>query len=101
MFFTKTPFVQAWSIFFVASENKVLASSMFPAYIACSNFLTAVLYADLIILFLKVFFSITLTLFFADFIFGMFAPPLSHYYTITLTILTYISNFGKRFTENL
>ena len=59
------------SIVISSKENKVLASSIFPASIACSNFLTAVLYADFIILFLKVFFSITLTLFFADLIFGM------------------------------
>ena len=43
---------------------------------------------NFIILFLKVFFSITLTLFFADLIFGMFAPPLSQYFIITLTILS-------------
>ena len=31
VFLTITPFVQAWSIFFVASESKTFASSTFPA----------------------------------------------------------------------
>ena len=35
VFFTITPFVQAWSTFFVASENNFVASSLFPASTAC------------------------------------------------------------------
>ena len=51
VFFTITPFVQAWSIFLVASENRTLASSKLPAATASSNFLTADLYLLLVLLF--------------------------------------------------
>ena len=43
VFFTITPFVQAWSIFFVASTKRVSAEATSPASIAVSNFFTAVL----------------------------------------------------------
>ena len=43
-----------------------------PAAKAASNFFTAVLYSDFIILFCKVLVSITLTLFIADLMFGIY-----------------------------
>ena len=95
VFLTITPFVQAWSIFFVASASNVLASSTFPASTACSNYLTADLYPDLIILFLAVFFSITFTRLIADFMFGIiFAPP-SMFVYITYFIVTRNWHFCK------
>jgi hypothetical protein len=81
LFLWYTPLVQALSIWETACFSAKDASSFWPALTAAMTFFMAVLVLDFIILFLKVFFSITLILFLADLILAKISPPQPIHFT--------------------
>lgn len=71
VFFLKTPLDTAQSIAEQVEENFAVAAALSPLSTKARNFLISVFTPDLIALFLAVFFSVTRTRFFADFILGI------------------------------
>ena len=74
-FLLRVPFAAACINFFSTTTNFSAAASMLPSSKAASKFLRAVFTWSLTLLFLAVFLSITLILFFADLMFAIIIHP--------------------------
>lgn len=86
VFFLRTPFETAPSITEQVSGNMAVAAALSPLSTTARNFFMAFLTWVLTILFLIVFFSVTRTRFFADFMLGTSISPLS-------VSMKFLSNF--------